>query len=86
MERIDRVVLAVFVAAVVVAGAVVGVVIAASSGDPGLTRTFTRDPGACTGTVDRGVLPRWARTGFSDPRPRMPHVVGRDGELSSEPH
>jgi hypothetical protein len=26
--------------------------------------------------VDRGVLPTWARTGFSDPEPRMPHVVG----------
>jgi hypothetical protein len=32
---------------------------------------------ACRATVARGVLPAWARTGFSDPRPRMPHVTGR---------
>jgi hypothetical protein len=32
-------------------------------------------------SVDRGVLPEWARTGFSDPRPRMPHVLGDDGRI-----
>jgi hypothetical protein len=30
-----------------------------------------------------GVLPPWARTGFSDPRPRMPHVLGRSGEIAA---
>jgi hypothetical protein len=35
---------------------------------------------ACT-AVDRGVLPEWARTGFSDPKPRMPHVTGHSGRI-----
>jgi hypothetical protein len=33
--------------------------------------------------VDRGVLPEWARTGFSDPEPRMPHVVGDAGRIAA---
>ena len=32
---------------------------------------------ACHSAVHKGVLPSWARTGFSDPRPRLPHVIGR---------
>jgi hypothetical protein len=31
--------------------------------------------------VDRGVLPTWARTGFSDPKPKAPHVLGDDGRI-----
>ena len=38
---------------------------------------------ACRTSLDRGVLPAWARTGFSDPLPRMPHVVGRDGRIAA---
>jgi hypothetical protein len=30
---------------------------------------------------DRGVLPTWARTGFSDSKPKMPHVLGDDGKI-----
>jgi hypothetical protein len=37
------------------------------------------DVTACV--VDRGVLPEWARTGFSDPKPKMPHVLSRGGEI-----
>ena len=33
------------------------------------------------GTLERGVLPEWARTGFSGPQPRMPHVLGEDGRI-----
>jgi len=33
--------------------------------------------------VRQGVLPEWARTGFSDPRPRLPHVMGRSGEIAA---
>lgn len=33
--------------------------------------------------VDRGVLPGWARTGFSDPKPKMPHVVGDAGTIAA---
>ena len=38
---------------------------------------------ACHAQVARGVLPTWARTGFSDPRPRLPHVVARHGSIAA---
>ena len=42
-------------------------------------------PGAvvqpCAPTVERGVLPVWARTGFSDARPRIAHTLGRAGRI-----
>jgi hypothetical protein len=34
-------------------------------------------------TIDRGVLPKWARTGFSDPEPKMPHVLGQGGDIAA---
>jgi hypothetical protein len=37
----------------------------------------------CHSVVHRGVLPTWARTGFSAPRPRMPHVLGRGGDIAA---
>jgi hypothetical protein len=33
--------------------------------------------------VDRGVLPKWARTGFSDPEPKAPHVVGDQKKIAA---
>jgi hypothetical protein len=38
---------------------------------------------ACHPALSKGVLPTWARTGFSDPRPKMAHVVGRSGEIAA---
>jgi hypothetical protein len=38
---------------------------------------------ACHSAVRHGVLPTWARTGFSDPRPRLAHVLGRSGEIAA---
>jgi hypothetical protein len=38
---------------------------------------------ACHSVVRQGVVPTWARTGFSDPRPRLPHVLGRSGEIAA---
>jgi hypothetical protein len=35
----------------------------------------------CHPVVQKGVLPVWARAGFSDPRPRIPHVPGASGEI-----
>jgi hypothetical protein len=35
----------------------------------------------CHPDLRRGVLPKWARGGFSDPVPRMPHVLGRSREI-----
>lgn len=38
---------------------------------------------ACHSAVEKGVLPTWARTGFSDPRPKLPHVLGRSDEIAA---
>jgi hypothetical protein len=38
---------------------------------------------ACGPPIQRGVLPEWARTGFSDPRPKMPHVLGRSERIAA---
>jgi hypothetical protein len=37
---------------------------------------------ACRSEVRIGVLPRWARAGFSDARPRMPYELGRSGRIA----
>jgi hypothetical protein len=37
----------------------------------------------CRSAVQKGVLPSWARTGFSDPHPRLPHVLGRSHEIAA---
>jgi len=37
----------------------------------------------CRATVIVGVLPVWARAGFSDPRPRMPYVLGKEGKIAA---
>jgi hypothetical protein len=36
---------------------------------------------ACHSEVVRGVLPAWARAGFSDPRPVMPYVRSATGKV-----
>ena len=38
---------------------------------------------ACAAQVDRGVLPAWARAGFTDPEPKMPHAVGWSGKIAA---
>jgi hypothetical protein len=37
----------------------------------------------CHPVVRQRVLPSWARTGFSDPRPRMPHSIARHGRIAA---
>ena len=66
------------VAAVAVA---VPAVLNAESADRSSTATV---PGAsCVDPVPSRVLPDWARTGFSDPRPRMPYVLGDNGAIAA---
>jgi hypothetical protein len=53
---------------------------------PALAAAFAAAPSqaasqACGSDVDMGVLPVWARGGFSEARPRAPHVVGRSGAI-----
>jgi hypothetical protein len=82
MEGRDRMALGLFLATVVATVLVVGLVVA-NAGDDGPVNRAPTEPPPCVGDVDRGVLPKWARTGFSDPEPRMPHVIGRRGELAA---
>lgn len=35
----------------------------------------------CHASVDDGVLPTWARAGFSDPEPRARHILGERGRV-----
>jgi hypothetical protein len=35
----------------------------------------------CDGSPDRGVLPEWARAGFTDPQPVIPHVFSTSGDI-----
>jgi hypothetical protein len=41
-----------------------------------------KPPSGC-GTVDRGVLPSWARTGFSNAEPKVAHVTGAGGQITA---
>lgn len=69
------------VAAVVcVSGVVVGVVAGVDEPDRTETATAT-DPGPCRSDVRDDVIPPWARVGFSDPEPVVPHVMGERGEI-----
>jgi len=38
-------------------------------------------PAGCTAVVPSRVLPAWARTGFSDPEPSEPYVLGDRGDI-----
>jgi hypothetical protein len=40
-------------------------------------------PRACRDGVRDAVLPSWARAGFSEREPRVPHAVGRDGRIAA---
>ena len=40
-------------------------------------------PSEGCGRVDRGVIPSWARTGFTDPEPKVAHVMGERGQITA---
>jgi hypothetical protein len=40
-------------------------------------------PPACAAVVAPAVLPEWARSGFSEPEPRMPYVLGDGGHIAA---
>jgi hypothetical protein len=60
------------------------IVVASFGGAPpaSLSGTDVSPLPVCQATVAIGVLPMWARGGFSDPKPRMPYAVGRAGEIA----
>jgi hypothetical protein len=39
--------------------------------------------GGCDARVSRGPIPAWARGGFSEPEPRLPHAISRGGKLAA---
>ena len=65
--------------AAVLVGAIVVAAMAGASPSVAASSPST----GCQATVIVGVLPVWARGGFSDPRPRMPYVLGRAGKISA---
>jgi hypothetical protein len=85
-HRVRRGRLALGGAAAVVAAAVVGAgfaVLPGGSGSgsaPATGDSVTVVP-ACQAKVTRGVLPDWARTGFSEPEPVMPYVPSKSGNV-----
>ncbi len=83
VERRGRIALGLFVVTLVATCAVVVAVIASQRDEDPVVRNYDRGVSACEQAISRGVLPRWARTGFSDPRPQMPHVVGRNKRLAA---
>ncbi len=65
---------------------VLAVVILAAAlvvGAPGAARGQQAVVAPCQGQVLRGVLPTWARAGFSERRPRLPHVLSERGQLTA---
>lgn len=38
---------------------------------------------ACRPQIEDGVLPTWARAGFSEARPRMPYALGESGRIAA---
>ncbi|MFN2628199.1 MAG: hypothetical protein ABR569_06135 [Gaiellaceae bacterium] len=56
---------------------------AALSVAPGAAQARAGAGRACRADVHLGVLPVWARAGFSDPQPRLPHVLGRSGKIAA---
>lgn len=74
-----RAVAAVVAGLVLVAG--VGYVATASLRDS-TTEVQTADGATtCRSVVETGVLPEWARAGFSEAEPRMPHVMSDKGDM-----
>lgn len=73
--------------AVAAVGAVLGVawgaVVVRHPDPPAGPAASGRAPGSysCPASTPVGVLPPWARSGFSDPRPTMPHVLGDEGRI-----
>jgi hypothetical protein len=49
----------------------------------GQTLLSSSPPAACRANVVTGVIPDWARAGFSEAQPRMPFEIGRSGMIAA---
>ena len=79
MQGMKRLPLIAVAAAIALAAAAIPAV-AQRSAAPAATQLSTK---ACKPAIDQGVVPVWARTGFSSPKPRLPHEVGRKNEIAA---
>jgi hypothetical protein len=61
--------------------AVAGAGTAALVRDDGSQQPVVTTSGGCAAALRTGVLPTWGRDGFSDPRPKVPHVLSEDGRM-----
>lgn len=52
-------------------------------GGCGESEHTARHASTCASEVRTGVLPQWARRGFSDPKPRMPYAIGSAGDIAA---
>ena len=60
------------------------VTVVAACGSPGPSDPSSSSvSSACDARVERGVLPAWARAGFSEAEPIVPHVISRSGEFAA---
>ena len=77
--------LATATAVAAVAVAVPGVLNSERSGRtvPSADSSTTAPGASCLDPVPSRVLPDWARTGFSNPRPRVPYVLGDSGAIAA---
>ena len=57
------------------------VAVVAAHIDDGVTGVAVPQASSCRSTVVTGVLPVWARGGFSDPQPVMPYVTSAGGGI-----
>jgi hypothetical protein len=58
------------------------VLVVAAAGGIALARGGSHPAAECQ-AVEHGVLPEWARAGFSEKEPKIAHVIGRDGHLAA---
>jgi hypothetical protein len=63
--------------------AAVSAALAAGIGASSSTAADRAPAATCSSVVSKGVLPVWARTGFSDAKPRATHVLGRAGSIAA---
>ena len=87
-RRRRRWVVASLATATTVAVLVVAVPVALHSERPARTAppassSGTAPGGSCVDPLPSRALPAWARTGFSDPRPRIPYVLGDRGAIAA---
>ena len=68
-------------AAAVLVMAAAGITTYAALSGRGDPATVTEQPTGVCAPADEGVLPPWARTGFSDPEPRVAHVMSDHGRI-----